>query len=191
MTYVPLSVDRASWGVPRPAEVAGESHAPCSAPPASETRRVTPAAAAEPLGKSLFFSILLYYKTDLILAPNSTTTPPPDLKALWDRIQDQDRRIHEIEASDIAIRGVMVTHDTLQDTDKEIREMVQGFVNELRHKSRRVERKVNACADGDVQAILTKLVDLGEQVVQVGEILDGQDTHMREELQAAVGATGE
>ena len=104
---------------------------------------------------------------------------------LWERIQDQDHRIREVEASDIAIRGIMVTKDKLQETDNAIRRSFQAIAEELQHKSSRIEKKINACADEEVRAILTKLVDLGEQVAKVGEALDGQDTHMREELQTA------
>ena len=79
----------------------------------------------------------------------------------------------------------MVTQDKLKETDHNIRRTFQAVADDLHHKSTRIEKKVNACADDEVQAILTKLVDLKEQVEKVGELLDGQDTNMREELQAA------
>jgi len=104
---------------------------------------------------------------------------------MWERIQDHDRRIREVEASDIAIRGVMVTQEKLKETDHHIRRTFQAIAEDLQHKSSRIEKKVNACADDDVQAILSKLVDLREQVEKVSEELDGQDRNVREELQGS------
>ena len=109
----------------------------------------------------------------------------PDLDTMWERIQDQERRIREVEASDMAIQGIMVTKDKLQETDSQIRRTFQAVADDIHYKSSRIEKKVNACADDDVKAILSKLVDLGEQVEKVGEALDGQDTTIREELQTA------
>lgn len=85
----------------------------------------------------------------------------------------------------MAIRGVMVTNDKLKETDSQIRRTFQAVAEDLHCKTSRIEKKINACADDDVKAILGKLVDLGEQVEKVGEVLDGQDTTMREELQTA------
>src|SRR5271168_560281 len=79
----------------------------------------------------------------------------------------------------------MVTQDKFKETDHNIRRTFQAVADDLHLKSTRIEKKVNACADDEVQAILTKLVDLKEQVEKVGELLNGQDTNMQEELQAA------
>src|SRR5277367_2624100 len=99
----------------------------------------------------------------------------PDLDTMWERIQDQERRIWEVEASDIAIQGIMVTKDKLQETESQIHRTFQAVADDLHYKSSQIEKKVNA--------ILSKLVDLGEQVEKVGTVLDGQDTTMRDELQ--------
>jgi hypothetical protein len=139
---------------------------------------------------SLFFSFYYLqrtYLTDLILVLNTITALPthPDLKTLWERIQDHDRRMREIEASDIALRGAMVTQDQLRKKDQEIRGIMDTQVEELHHHSRRIERKLNSHTEGEVKGILGRMVNLGEELAQIGETLDGQDRHMQEELQGA------
>jgi hypothetical protein len=121
--------------------------------------------------------------------------------------------MREVEASDVALQGVMVTQDQLKNQDKDIRstlkasekalwdtlvtqeelehkekEILSAFnviTGELHHKSRRIERKVNACTEGEVKDLMTRLVTLSEGLAQMGETLDGQDHIMRDELQAA------
>lgn len=171
------------------------------------------------------------YVTNIILVPTTTTAPPappnPDLNALRERILDleqqlrqqggqlreQDRRMREVEASDVALRGVMVTQEQLKNQDRDIRstlkvsekalwdvlvtqeeldhketEIRSAFnviAGELHHKSRRIERKLNACSEGEVKDLMTRIVTLSEGLAQMGETLDGQDHIMRDELQAA------
>ena len=151
------------------------------------TRRISPAVPSEPRGKLYHIFCIITCLTRSVLVPKATTSarPHPDLDAMWERLQDQERRIREVEASDIAIRGIMVTKDKLKETDRAVRRSFQAVADELDCKTSRIEKKVNSCADDDVKAILNKLVDLGEQVDKVGGILDGQDVIMREELQSA------
>lgn len=100
-------------------------------------------------------------------------------------IREQDRRMREFEAGDIARRGCMVTQDQLREKDREIRDALSAMTDELHHQSRRIERKVDSFTEGDVKSLLTRMVKLSEEVASIGETLDGQDKHMREELQSA------
>ena len=59
----------------------------------------------------------------------------PDLDTMWERIQDQERRIREVEASDMAIQGIMVTKDKLQETDSQIRRTFQAVADDIHYKS--------------------------------------------------------
>jgi hypothetical protein len=93
--------------------------------------------------------------------------------------------MREVEASDIALRGVMVTQDQLRKKDREVRRGFSSVTDELQLQSRRIERKVDACAEGEIKQLLAGWVKLGEQVAEVGEALEGQDRHMQEELQGA------
>lgn len=176
-------------------QAAGSSRLPLSAPDQSGIRRVTPAGPTEPRSKFFFMQFTMYatYLTDVLLVLNSTTvsSTTPDLNTLLERIQEQDvrmreqdRRIREVEASDIASRGLMVTQEQLREKDREIRTALTAMTDELHKQSRRIERKLDSCTEGDVKSLLARMVGLGEEVASIGEALDGQDKHMREELQA-------
>jgi hypothetical protein len=104
--------------------------------------------------------------------------------------------MREVEAGEIAGRGVMVTQDQLREQDREIRVKLKeqdreirvalsAVTDDLHHQSRRIEKKVDSYTQGDVKSLLTRMVNLGEEVASIGEMLDGQDKHMQEELQSA------
>lgn len=192
---VPRPNEKASGSSSTPGHPAGPSGLALSPPVPSGLRRGTPAGPAELESKSFCLRITIYkgqYVTDVILVVNSITAPAttapathPDLKTLWERIQDQDHRMREIEASDIALRSVMVTQDQLRKKDQEIRGIMDTRAEELHHQSRRIERKLDSYTEGDAKGILGRLVDLADEMAEIGETLEGQDRHMQEELQGA------
>ena len=78
----------------------------------------------------------------------------------------------------------MVTQEKLRETDKRIRTRLQATAKELQENSDRIENKMNGCVDQEVNALLLRMVELGEQVQGVGRELALQDTEgLRKELQ--------
>jgi hypothetical protein len=103
-----------------------------------------------------------------------------------DQLKNQEKDIRStLKASEKALWDALVTQEELDRKETEIRGAFNVIAGELHHKSRRIERKVNACSEGEVQDLMTRIVTLSEGLGQMGETLDGQDHIMRDELQAA------
>jgi hypothetical protein len=136
----------------------------------------------------------------VVSGTTSQSQVEPNLDLVWQRLHDQDRRIRELEASDVALRDIMVTKTQLVDSEtmlclqakKQIvdseaalRLRFDSNLQDLKTETTRVEHKVNTCAEQDVRSILKRLVELGEQVDHVGEQLEGEDSIFRIDLRAA------